>query len=486
MNIDLLMRFLLECFLLLEWNNAISTTTNDGEGSPKIDSNVYKGGSDGCITSADCAFNGECVKDNEGRLATKISFDPEAPGVCQCFDGWKGATCEVLDVLPVDPQKVGLVLPNHDSSTWGGSVVYDEESDLYHMFASEILYDCGLYSGTTNSQVIRAVSKSPYGPYEKVQVIVPVFAHDANIIRAPTGEFVLYVTALEGVEPMDCRNQTQSIEVSSIRNGRYLRSSPRAKSGETVDIVDDEDDVPPKDTYMLWAPNPEGPWSEPVMVLNSTIYNSDYWKKYNKTAKCDSNLNGIILPSDNNDGKQSFLGLWRRCETDELLTIPHVMVASDWKNASTYQPILSPLFVLAGSGAEDPSNIWTTKTSDMKPGQVAYHAIFHDEQATRCMLGACGGQGRHAVSLDGTAWKYASVNAYERHFSWKTSDDTNQINRSDTRARPHMVLAPTKPGGDPWHQTPIALSTGLKATDESGYVYTLVQPLRSSEEYSFE
>ena len=77
MNADLLVRFLLECFLLLEWNNAISTTTNDGEGSPKIDSNVFKGGSDGCITSADCGFNGECVKDDEG-LATGDKFDPES------------------------------------------------------------------------------------------------------------------------------------------------------------------------------------------------------------------------------------------------------------------------------------------------------------------------------------------------------------------------------------------------------------------------
>ncbi len=176
MNVDFLVRFLLECFLLLEWKNAIPTT-NDGEGFQTVDSNTYedrndvhsediKSGPDGCITSADCAFNGECVKDQssfsldhhddddeESSFAAQTNFDPEAPGVCQCFDGWKGETCEVLDVLPVDPQKVGLVLPNHDSSTWGGSVVYHEESGLYHMFASEILYDCGLYSWTTNSQV---------------------------------------------------------------------------------------------------------------------------------------------------------------------------------------------------------------------------------------------------------------------------------------------------------------------------------------------
>ncbi len=316
-------------------------------------------------------------------------------------------------------------------------------------------------------QVIRAVSESPFGPYKKVQVILPPFAHDTNIVRAPTGEFVLYVTALKGVIPSDCRNQTTRMAMTN-RKERFLRKSKSS-----------EDDVPPKDTYMLWAPTPEGPWSEPIMVLNSTIYNTDYWKKYNKTAKCDSNLNGIILPANDEDGRQPFWGLWRRCETENLLTIPHALHASDWKNASSYQPIVDhPLFVLAGSGAEDPSNIWTTKTKD---GTIAYHAIFHDEQATRCMLGSCGGQGRHAVSLDGLTWRYASVNAYERHFAM----GSNSKKRADTRARPHVVLAPNDGDEDPLQQTPIALSTGLKETDESGYVYTLVQPLgqqRSSDD----
>ena len=117
---------------------------------------------DHCTTSADCAFNGECIKEelygegsssNSGNNHKTNRIDPEAPGVCECFDGWKGNTCEVLDLMPVDPQKVGLVLPNHDSSTWGGSVLYYEGDGLYHMFASEILYNCGLYSWTTNSQV---------------------------------------------------------------------------------------------------------------------------------------------------------------------------------------------------------------------------------------------------------------------------------------------------------------------------------------------
>lgn len=163
----------------------------------------------------------------------------------------------------------------------------------------------------------------------------------------------------------------------------------------------------------------------------------------------------------------SFLGLWRRCETKDLLTIPHTIDAFHWRNASSYTPDPGPLFVLGGSGAEDPSNIWTTTTSDMGK---AYHAIFHDEQSTRCMLGQCSANGRHAFSVDGKAWKYASVDCYDRNITF-TDGTTITV---DTRARPHIVL-------DPVARRPIALSTGLKETDQSGYVWTLVQMLKGTD-----
>ncbi len=149
--------------LLLGWNATIAKDDDDKDEKQPLLLASIKDDSDHCITSADCAFNGECVKNAFAHInlhthkgannttATATKVDPEAPGFCACFDGWKGTTCEVLDLLPVDSQKVGLVLPNRESSTWGGSIVYHD--GLYHMFASEILYNCGLYSWTTNSQV---------------------------------------------------------------------------------------------------------------------------------------------------------------------------------------------------------------------------------------------------------------------------------------------------------------------------------------------
>jgi hypothetical protein len=456
--------------LLLFGSRTRSNGVRGGEGRQvNPNSDVENNGNDygSCTTSADCAYNGECVKQNDAERT-----DPESVGVCKCFAGWLGSTCEVFDLLPVNPHQGGLKLPNHDSSTWGGSVLFNDADGLYHMFASEILYNCGLYSWTTNSQVIRAVSESPYGPYRKVQVIVRPFAHDANVIRDPvSGKWVLFVTALKGVQPKDCRvnRSTTGVATHSTFHHPHTRHPLRGSSHKADFMVDAGNVVPPKDTYMLHADNPAGPWSEPAMVLNSTIWNSDFWAKYNRTAVCDSNLNGIIRE----DG--SFVGLWRRCETPTLKTIPHLLTATAWDDPTTYTPLIdAPLFVVAGSGAEDPSNVWTTVTSDMGPGQVAYHAIFHDEQATRCMLGQCGATGRHAYTLvedDGTPvvgpWRYASVNAYTPRVAF--SDGTT-LRRADTRARPHVILDPTS------HQ-PIGLSTGLKETNESGYVWTLVQPL---------
>lgn len=329
----------------------------------------------------------------------------------------------------------GLKLSDN-SSTWGGAVVRWQDGN-YHMFASRMVNGCGLSDWTTNSQVVHAVSATPEGPYTLTEkpIVLDTFAHDTNAILAPSGEVVLFVTARANVKPKNCSDE------ASLGGNESLANST----------------VYPKHSYMLWAAHPDGPWSEPVLVLNSTHWNSDYWNKTGKVAQCDGNLNGII----HDDG--SFLGLWRRCETPSLLTIPHRLTASDWRNASTYAPDPTPLFVLGGSGAEDPSNIWITQSLD---GTMAYHALFHDEQATRCMLPTgCSANGRHAFSLNGISWRYAGEDAWTRNV---TFTDGSSI-ESNTRARPHVILGPA---GQPSH-----LTNGLKPTAESDYVWTVVVPL---------
>ena len=427
-----------------------------------------------CHTSVDCSMNGECILPNDVK-------DPQSDGKCRCFHGWKGIYCDILHLQPIDKQLPhGLQLADN-VSTWGGSIIYYDGA--YHMYASRIVNkNCGLSTWTTNSEVIHAVSQNssnPLGPYVVSDVVLPVFAHEPNAMIVPTtGEIVIYVTALPGVKPRNCT--TTMNDNSSDGDGDNTRPDEQQQL------------PPPKDTYMLYSTNgPYGPWSEPVMVFNSTRWNVDYWNKTKHFAICDSNLNGII----NIDN--SFVGLWRRCETPNLLTIPHVITASNWKDPTTYQPNLNPIFVLDGSGAEDPSNIWTTSSKDTQGNLItAYHVIFHDEQSTRCMLPTgCSSNGRHAFSIDnGKTWTYSMNDAYTRNISY--TDNTYLI--SNTRARPHIVIDPYCKDVDEnerdndetldddrtsCQSNPklLALSTGLKPTSESDYVWTLVQSIQGGD-----
>ena len=217
-----------------------------------------------CHTSVDCSMNGECVRtDNDD------GNDPQSDGLCKCFHGWKGTYCDMLNLQPLDTNFVGpygLKLEGN-VSTWGGSIIYYDKDNTYHMYASRMVNQCGLSTWTTNSEVIHAVSKNgtnPLGPYEFHDVVLPVFAHEPNAMIAPTtGEIVIYVTALPGVKPRNC-NETSNGD-DGVTNGKQ----------EAEDDEDDDEDKqqlpPPKE-----EPTPERPSKElhedrsPVVKLNSS------------------------------------------------------------------------------------------------------------------------------------------------------------------------------------------------------------------------
>ena len=91
---------------------------------------------------------------------------------------------------------------------------------------------------------------------------------------------------------------------------------------------------PPKDTYAWVAKTPQGmAAAEPMLVLNSTRYDNDPGVHHtNRTAVCDTNLAGAILPNG------SLVGVWRHCETVNLHTVPHSLLAVDAKDPLTYTP----------------------------------------------------------------------------------------------------------------------------------------------------
>jgi hypothetical protein len=155
--------------------------------------------------------------------------------------------------------------------------------------------------------------------------------------------------------------------------------------------------------------------------------------------------------------------MWRRCETDDLITIPHALSSSDFRDATTYVPETENYIfpTLNGSGAEDPYLWYDTATDTV-------HALLHDEQETRCMLPTgCSAAGRHAFSVDhGVHWTYAESDAYGRRVDFTDGTAAELY----CRARPSLIF--DSAGVNPTH-----LVTGAQPSNTSDYVYTLIVPL---------
>jgi hypothetical protein len=92
----------------------------------------------GCRTEACCSFNGI----------------PNSARTCECEPQWAGDYCERL-VLDAGPDTAGLQILTTDkaTSTWGGAVLFDEDAQRYHMWASEMVNGCGIDSWLANSRI---------------------------------------------------------------------------------------------------------------------------------------------------------------------------------------------------------------------------------------------------------------------------------------------------------------------------------------------
>lgn len=79
-----------------------------------------------CSSDDDCSLNGRCAA---------------ATGKCSCLAAWSGPRCAILNLEPAE-KGAGLHAPHsptNTSSSWGGSVGYDEQSARWQMFAAEMV-----------------------------------------------------------------------------------------------------------------------------------------------------------------------------------------------------------------------------------------------------------------------------------------------------------------------------------------------------------
>ena len=63
------------------------------------------------------------------------------------------------------------------------------------MWAAEMTESTGIKAWITNSQIVHAVAEFDTPThFERREVVMPVFAHEPTVSRAPTGEWVMYFT----------------------------------------------------------------------------------------------------------------------------------------------------------------------------------------------------------------------------------------------------------------------------------------------------
>ena len=84
-------------------------------------------------------------------------------GRCKCDAAFTGPNCAALNLRPAS-RAAGYQPAANGSSSWGGNPVLGPDG-LWHFFGSEFTNGCDVGQWVSNSQVIRATSTHPSGPF---------------------------------------------------------------------------------------------------------------------------------------------------------------------------------------------------------------------------------------------------------------------------------------------------------------------------------
>jgi len=359
-----------------------------------------------CTNDEDCSFNGFCAGN----------------GACKCDAAWTGEKCEWINFAPA-MRGSGLhtiEVDGFNTSSWGGSILYDNSTGMYHMWAAEMVNHCGITSWTTNSRIVHATSKSALGKYTRQEVVFDVFSTEPNAVRDPdTGEFVLFFTA----------------HLPPSRTPSPHPPPCKCIDGSTTSCKTTQNEGP---TYVSWAKSPEGPWSKPLELISV------------EKRESDTNLAAIILPGG------ALIGLWRIWKNGSWMKS---VTATNYKDPSTYtfhQELLFP--ELHSRGTEDPG-IYVDKRG-------IFHSLFHNMQPNgwdpKNVLG-------HAYSKNGLNWTYTGIAG---NSSGKYTDGSEFF--LTRRERPHPIFAQDG-------TTMIGISSGVTYNDSTttgkDACYTFIQPV---------
>jgi len=316
-------------------------------------------------------------------------------------------------------------------------VLRDPATGLFPMWASEMGLHCGIDAWRSNSAVVHAHSQVGVR-FERTGVVVPAFAHEPTVVRAPTGEWVMYYTGdPEGATPQPLCKQC----VDGNTPANTTCGTGAAGIGPT---------------FMIWAKSPLGPWSKPEVLFAAQA---------NET-NADTNLAVVILANG------SAVGIARTWGPPTGV-IAHLVLATHWRDASSYVGRFSTLLfpnttIVPDSGLEDPF-VYLDRRG-------VFHAVFHS-QIEGDDERLCGG---HAFSEDGITWTFGGT-AWSNEVEFVAAEGSAAYKYSfSRRERPHLVFGDA---ADPYRIT--ALTTGVQfgskaplSVNGEDACYTLLQRVK--------
>jgi hypothetical protein len=213
-----------------------------------------------CESPKECSYNGHCHNNLDAKLST-----------CRCF-----ARCGELKLLPVNKSKWGfrdttITTMNERSknlSTWGAPFLWDESTQQWHGWASEMVNECGINVWNVNSQIVHIVSNDSTGPFHKVDVFARPFAHEPSVKRGPNGEWVMLYSAYNDITQShstfhkgynsSTTNEWKHVVCTNCSQGACL--SPVNSSGCPFQRGKPESLNHPYIQMMSIASTPYGPW----------------------------------------------------------------------------------------------------------------------------------------------------------------------------------------------------------------------------------
>lgn len=396
-----------------------------------------------CRSDRDCSFNGRCEASPSGIGA---SGNATATG-CACDPGWGGAFCSELRLLPVNASRIGYrrALPDgpggaaQNVSSWGASVLWDAASGQWHGWSSEIRAHCGINAWETNSEVVHVVANDAEGPYQRREVVWPVFAHEPTVSRGPRGEWVMLYSSypMNGTQVASslCTNCSDGVTPPLAVAGQpggcpFERGSPKALAH------------PFRQMLAVSTSGPNGPWGEHNVEIPQLTVPWDW------NTAMDIAADGSAVA---------------------LIRGGMVWHADNYSDPATWRPV-------GGAGGQGEGPQWTIGVEDpfvYRDQRGRFHALAH---AFSPLFGV------HAIAVDGTPsnWTDGTPMRWEitgAAYGNRVTFADGTVREYSRRERPHLIF-----GSGERQQQPIALVNGVQYGGAPNQpftdgVYTLVQPI---------